>query len=94
MARNCSQDAAEHNRLAGFVDLGVDPEDAHTKFSRNPNTVINAFIDYLFLMDATVIVRTRSSFSGTVARIKGLDCHSTINPHLMVKEILVCQPRC
>lgn len=94
MARNCSQYAEDRNRFAGYVDLGVDPEDAHTKFSRNPNTVINAFIDYLFLMDATVIVRTRSSFSGTVARIKGLNCHSSINPHLTVREMLVCQPHC
>eukprot|EP00752_Nemacystus_decipiens_P012206 g10821.t1 len=76
MARNCSIDVTEWGGLPGFVDLGIAAEDSHTQFSKNPNTTaINAFIDYLYLMDADVIVRTGSSFSGTVANVKGMKCH-------------------
>ena len=75
MARNCSKDIAEQGAFPGFVDLGVAGEDSHTAFSKNPNTTaINAFIDFLYLLDADIIVRNRSSFSGSVAKISGMKC--------------------
>lgn len=74
MARNCSSAAVDHNFEAGFVDMGIAPEESHTRFSKNPNTTVNAFIDFLFMMDATVIVSTGSSFSYAIAEMKGLRC--------------------
>lgn len=71
MTRNCSAAATREDVDTGFVDLGISSNDAHTAFSENPDTPLNAFIDYLYLMDATVIVRTGSSFSGSVVDIKG-----------------------
>ena len=82
MARNCSRDIAEQGAFPGFVDLGVTGEDSHTAFSKNPNTTaINAFIDYLYLLDADIIVRTASSFSGTVARIRVMKCVRVVSGH-------------
>jgi len=75
MARNCSKDIAERGAFPGFVDLGVAEEDSHTEFSKNPiTTAINAFIDFLYLLDADIIVRTSSTFSGNVATISGKKC--------------------
>ncbi|CAN0174499.1 unnamed protein product, partial [Ectocarpus sp. 6 AP-2014] len=94
MARNCTALAAEHEIRAGFVDLGIDGLDAHTKFSKNPNaTALNAFIDYLYLMDSSIMVETRSSFAFTVASIKGLKCSDVEHsPELPVKKMKVCLP--
>lgn len=75
MARNCSAGAEDHGFKAGFVDLGIAPDESHTTFSKNPDTIVNAFIDFLYLMDASVIVSTGSSFSFAVAEIKGYRSH-------------------
>ena len=75
MARNCSAVAGDQHVKAGFVDLGVAANESHTMFSTNPDTAVNAFIDFLYMMDATVIVSTGSSFSSAVAEIKGHRSH-------------------
>lgn len=85
----------------GFVDLGIAEVDAHTNFTSTPEkTTLNAFIDYLFLMDATTIVRSGSSFSGTVAMFKGFECRkprveSKLPMTRMFTGLLVCMaPGC
>jgi len=75
MARNCSAGAGDYGLKAGFVDLGIAPHESHTAFSKNPDTVVNAFIDFLYMMDAAVIVSTGSSFSFAVSEIKGYQHH-------------------
>ena len=94
MARNCSKDVAEQGVFPGFVDLGVAGEDSHTAFSKNPDTTaVNAFIDYLYLLDAEIIVRTSSSFSGTVARISGMTCNKFVSgDNQLDMHIFVCLP--
>jgi len=78
MARNCSADAESQGFKTGIVDLGISPSDSHTAFSKNPETAVHAFIDFLYLLDAKSILRTGSSFSGAVAAIKGHDCLSVV----------------
>ncbi|CAM9203762.1 unnamed protein product [Ectocarpus sp. 13 AM-2016] len=92
MARNCTALAAEHEIRAGFVDLGINDLDAHTTFSKNPNaTALNAFIDYLYLIDSSIIVQTGSSFSSTAASIMGLQCSGVQHSQeLPVKRLKVC----
>lgn len=95
MARNFSTHAAEQGLRLGFVDLGLSDEDGHTAFSSDPiTTAMSAFIDYLYLMDADIIVRTGSSFSGTVVKIKGMQCTQVLRGQEMpVDHILVCTAR-
>ena len=94
MARNCSKDIAEQGAFPGFVDVGVAEEDSHTAHSKNPNTTaINAFIDYLYLLDADIIVRTASSFSGTATRISGMKCERfVLGDNQPDMHIFVCLP--
>lgn len=93
LARNCSAGVSDQGVLPGFIDLGVAGKDAHTFFSPNPNTSVNAFIDYLYLMDADIIVRTRSSFSGTIVKIKGMSCHWALSGEdVPVSGVFVCLP--
>lgn len=95
MARSCSA-AAEHQDVkAGFVDLGIAPNESHTMFSTNPDTAVNAFIDFLYLMDASTIVSTGSSFSAAVAEIKGYKCVSMSAGDAtdIVKSMRMCVPR-
>lgn len=94
MSRNCSSDATDLDMRAGFVDLGLADSDAHTKFSKNPTTTaVKALMDYLFLMDAAMIARTKSSFSGTVAKIKGLQCSaSSAASALDISGLKLCMP--
>ncbi|CAM9252258.1 unnamed protein product [Scytosiphon promiscuus] len=92
MAHNCSIDARSRDIEAGFVDLGLSAKDSHTRFSTNPNTAVNAFIDFLFLMDSDFIVRTASSFSGTVAMIRGLDCQASGGLNSVDSGITICVP--
>lgn len=54
--------------------MGLNADEAHIGFNDNPDSVVNAFIDSMFLMGAKAIVRTGSSFSGTVASMRGLVC--------------------
>lgn len=72
MARDCATAAAEDDNVeVGFVDLGIAPDESHTAVSSNPDTAVNAFIDFLYMMDAAVVVSTGSSFSMAIAEIKG-----------------------
>lgn len=75
MTRNCSAVAGDEDVKAGFVDLGVAANESHTMFSTNPDAAVNAFIDFLYMMDAAVVVSTGSSFSSAVAEIKGHRSH-------------------
>lgn len=95
MARNCSAGADNHGYKAGFVDLGIASHESHTKFSKNPDTVVNAFIDFLYLIDASVIVSTGSSFSFAVAEIKGYRPHliATRESMKIVDKMYVFVPR-
>lgn len=92
MARSCIESLTENNIHGRLVDMGLGPEDSHTKFSQHPNATMKAFLDYVFLMDATVIVGSGSSFSGTVAIIKGLKCLPTPNIELPQRTLYVCIP--
>lgn len=93
MAKDCAVEAAKHDIGMGHVDLGLSSRDAHTKFSHNPiQTAIGAFLDFFFLLDATVIVRTSSSFSGTVCNIKGLKCHGRVYDNLPKRVLYRCLP--
>lgn len=90
MERNCSLYAAADFNVTS-VDIGVASEDVHTAFSQRPEVASNAFMDFLFLMDSTFIVRSGSSFSATVCSIKGLTCqksHTTV----MGRSIEICFP--
>lgn len=91
MERNCSKNSAAEFNMA-FVDLGLADEDVHTTFSTHPEAALNAFIDFLFLMDATFIVRPGSSFSGTVCLIKGLRCQESTRADLVGRHIHICLP--
>ncbi|CAM9898262.1 unnamed protein product [Ectocarpus fasciculatus] len=94
MSRNCSALAAEYKIQSGFVDLGIADTDAHTGYSTNPDaTALNAFIDYLYLMDSSFIVQTGSSFSYTVASIKGARCRGVPKAKdTPVKSLNICLP--
>ena len=75
MAKNCTLEAADQHTVMGHVEMGLDSSDVHTAFSKHPlQTALSAFLDFLFMMDSAVIVRTSSSFSGTVADKKGFHC--------------------
>ncbi|CAM9873547.1 unnamed protein product [Ectocarpus sp. 12 AP-2014] len=92
MASNCTALAAQHTIRAGYIDLGVSDNDAHTAFSKDPGTTaLNAFIDYLYLMDASVIVQTGSSFPSTVASMKGSKCRVLpLNQPMPMKRMVIC----
>lgn len=94
MSRNCTAIAAEHNIQSGFVDLGIADSDGHTGYSANPDaTALNAFIDYLYLMDSSIIVQTGSSFSYTVASIKGAKCRGVPKANdTPVRSLNICLP--
>ena len=93
MAKDCTVEASKHDIVMGHVDMGLNSSDAHTAYSRNPlQTALGAFLDFFFLLDATVIVRTGSSFSGTVCRIKGLKCHRRVYDTLPNRVIFLCLP--
>lgn len=96
MARNCSVSVAKHGVLPGLIDLGVG-DDGHTAYSKNPSAAaVSAFIDYLYLMDADIVVRSGSSFSGTVVRIKRMTCIRApgVQPMLPTSHsgLFVCLP--
>ena len=93
MAKDCTVQAAKHNIAVGHVDMGLNSTDAHTAYSHTPaKTAISTFLDFFFLLDSTVIVRTGSSFSGTVARIKGLRCQRQVYDSLPKRNIFICLP--
>lgn len=80
---------------AGFVDLGVSAGDAHTSFSANPNkTAHNAFIDFFMLLDAAVVIRTGSSFSGMAVDLNDFVCsRAEVSAELPVSGMLLCGPQ-
>lgn len=90
MERNCSLYAAADFDVT-FVDIGVGSEEVHTAFSQHPQVASNAFMDYLFLMDARFIVRSGSSFSATVCSIKMLVCRKS-HTTLVGRSIEICLP--
>lgn len=93
MQRNCTAFGAEHGDLQlVYTDVGLTPGDTHTMYSAHRDeAALSAFLDFLFLMDATVIVRTRSSFSGMVTAMKGLPCYPITDTP--ANGIMVCVPR-
>lgn len=91
LARTCIAKLAANDFQGVQVDMGLNAE-AHTQFSENPDSAMNAFLDYMFLMDARAIVRSGSSFSGTVVNIRGFSCRKTVNNALAERGILVCFP--
>ena len=92
MARNCSAEAVERDMQAGFVDFGIADGDAHTSFSLGPmRTARSAFVDFLLLVDAEVVVRTSSSFSGMAVALNGLVCsEARVSVETPVSKVLVC----
>lgn len=93
MAKNCTLEAANDGIVMGHVDMGLQSSDAHTAFSKHPlQTALGAFLDFLFMMDSAVIVRTSSSFSGTVTDIKGLACHRKVYNSLPNRHMFLCLP--
>ena len=94
MAKNCTVEATKYDIVMGHVDMGLNPSDTHTKHSKTPlETALGALLDFFFLLDATVIVRTSSSFSGTVCIIKGLKCQEMkFYDTLPKRRLTVCLP--
>ena len=92
MAKDCTVEASEHDIVMGHVDMGLDARDAHTAHSQNLQTALGAFLDFFFLLDATVIIRTGSSFSGTVTSIKGLKCQRRVYETLPKRLMFLCLP--
>lgn len=92
VARSCIKDLAESGVTGRQVDMGLGPEEAHIEFSLNPNATINAFLDYMFLLDATAIIYSGSSFSGTITMMRGLTCLPSPNSDLLPHQLYVCTP--
>lgn len=95
MAHNCTIAAAASGVVAGYVNMGMHEGDGHTQFSHNPNTSANAFVDFLYLMDASSVIRPQSSFSGTAVNMKGAACKESEGPasQLVAQTLIFCQPR-
>ena len=93
MSSECTVEAAANGIMTGHIDLGLSASDAHTWFSTKPSlTALNAFLDYLFLMDSAAIIRTSSSFSGTVTKIKAMECHEMVYDILPGRLLYLCLP--
>ena len=102
MTRNCSTSVVQQGKTAGFVDLGIAEGDSQTGFGKDPTTTaMNAFIHYFALMDASVIITTYyasvieatySSFSGTVAMLKGLKCQEAQTHVSGCPSLRICIP--
>ncbi|CAM9750176.1 unnamed protein product [Ectocarpus sp. 13 AM-2016] len=94
MARNCSAAAAGRKMLPGLVDVGVPVGDAHTTFSAHPKiAALKAFADFLYILDAEVVVRTASSFSGTAVEMKGMNCfEAKVSVEMPISGLYVCVP--
>lgn len=93
MADNCTAYVEEQSVTATYVDLGLAAKDMHTQFSdKREMAATNAFIDFLLLLDATIIVRTHSSFSRTVSAMKGLACHRMKQNDDISASLTFCVP--
>lgn len=90
LARECIAKMAVNGLHGGQIDLGGD---THTEFSHDPNGSMNAFLDLLTLIDATVIVRTGSSFSGVVVTIRDMSCKAVLDTALTPRMLAICTPR-
>lgn len=77
--------------------MGLTADEAHTSHNKadNSDSAINAFLDYMFMMNAKAIIRTGSSFSGTVVNIRGLVCLRTGSPDNVLSErgLVSCVPK-
>lgn len=73
----------------GQIDMGGV---THTGGSNDPKTSMNAFLDFMSLVDATVIVRTGSSFSGMVTMMKGMFCAPVLDTGLTHRGLNICVP--
>ena len=74
--------------------MGLTADKAHTSHNRtNLDSIINAFLDYMFLMDAKAIFRTGSSFSGTVISNRGLTCSPVPKSPLSARRLSMCWPK-
>ncbi|CAM9748754.1 unnamed protein product [Ascophyllum nodosum] len=93
LGSSCIADLAEHGIKGVQVDMGLTADEAHTSHNgTNLESTINAFLDYMFLMDAKAIIRTGSSFSGTVTSNRGLTCRSAPNSSLSTRHLSMCWP--
>ena len=77
------------------MDMGLSADEAHTSFNGNRDSAINAFLDYMFMMDAKALIRTGSSFSGTVVHIRGLVCQkmTSTDNQLSERGLAACVPK-
>lgn len=79
------------------VDMGLTADEAHTSHNKtgNSDSAINAFLDYMFMMNAKAIIRTGSSFSGTVVNIRRMGCFRTGSPDnvLLERGLVSCTPK-
>lgn len=88
MEKNCSA-TVSGEREVSFADTGLEAGDVHTAHTKHPSEVaLNAFLDFLSLVDAKYVVRTYSSFSGTATGMKGLSCRRLTKP--MKFAVSVC----
>lgn len=92
LAHQCIVDMADDGIHGGQIDMGMADGDTHTTFSSHPDAGINAFLDFMALMDATAIVRTWSSFSGTIVTMRGLKCDEVPDTDLSWRGLVVCLP--
>lgn len=93
MKERCSSHYGERENhpRAVYADTGFKAGDVHTGHTEHPReAALTAFVDYLFLLDASFIVRPSSSFSGTVARMRGFVCRKAETPEADFLEI--CLP--
>lgn len=94
MARLCIADLAAHDIMGDQVDMGLAKGDVHTETSQyRLQAAKNAFLDFVFLVHATVMIRTTSTFSGSASRIGGLRCTHLSGNHLSLSGLSVCVPQ-
>lgn len=89
LARQCIADMAANGIDGRQIDMG---SGTHTEFNSNPDASLNAFLDFMSLMDAAVIVRTGSSFSGMIVTMRGLTCRMVLDTVLTPRRLVVCTP--
>lgn len=91
MVNNCSVHSPADFTVA-FVEKGDANADVFGNASVDTRNASNPFVDYLFLMDAKFIVRSGSSFSGSVCSIKGLRCQQSTSVDLIARRVILCLP--
>ncbi|CAM9302049.1 unnamed protein product [Ectocarpus sp. 8 AP-2014] len=89
LARECIADMAADGLHGGQIALGGE---THTYFP-DEDASMNAFLDFMSLIDATAIVRTGSSFSGMVVAIRDMACKAVLDTVLTPRRLAICTPR-